>query len=206
MASPRPQSLKGKSAVTSNSVTQMVNSAYGEMAQGDRHLSHCPAAASPARKSSPLENLPHLTPPYYLRPLNFSCLDDIGLKDQGRERGPPFPPQHSLCFFKATPHGDFVPPVHAPCSGSTELLTINTREVPHPLLPPDSLLYFSSVLPRTEFSVPPCSPFPSSFPEAIALRGSVKAHKSPYRRGAHLPFKNSSQPLITDLSPYHMTC
>ena len=77
MASPRPQSLKGKSAVTSNSVTQMVNMHMEKVARREIGTLATIQRLPPGQKIIAPENLPHLTP-YYRRPLNFSCLDDIG--------------------------------------------------------------------------------------------------------------------------------
>ena len=119
MASPPPQSFKGKSIVTSNSVTQMVNMHMEKVARREIGTLATVQRLPPGQKIIAPESLPHLTP-YYRRPLNFSCLDDIGHGIKVERGAPPLSPQHSLCFFKAIPHGDFVSPVHAPCSGSTE--------------------------------------------------------------------------------------
>ena len=54
-----------------------------------------------------------------------------------------------------------------------------TGKSPHPLLPHGSLLSRSSVLFQDHVLVPPCSPFPSSFPEAIALSGSAAPQGAP---------------------------
>ena len=107
MASPSPQSLKGKSAVTSNSVTQMVNMHMEKVARREIGTLATVQRLPPGQKIITPESLPHLTP-YYRRPLNFSCLDDIGHGIKVERGAPPLSPSFfipSLCASNLTRQG-----------------------------------------------------------------------------------------------------
>lgn len=110
LASP---SLKGKGAVeppltvTLNPVTQMVNMHMEKVARREIGTLATVQRLHPGQKVIAPESLPPLTP-YFRKPLNFGCLDDIGHGIKV-ETGPllflhPLPPSLSLPHPCSCPH------------------------------------------------------------------------------------------------------
>lgn len=106
-------SIKGKVlyrapfTVPSNPVTQMVNMHMEKVARREIGTLATVQRLPPSQKIIAPESLPPLTP-YFRKPLNFGCLDDIGHGIKVRTGAPPLSPQPRLL-----PHGSLLsrPPV-----------------------------------------------------------------------------------------------
>lgn len=98
---------RGHLTVISNSITQMVNMHMEKVARREIGTLATVQRLPPGQKIIAPESLPPLTP-YYRKPLNFGCLDDIGHGIKVEKGAPPLSPQPL-----PLPHGSLLsrPPV-----------------------------------------------------------------------------------------------
>ena len=102
--SSHPKVLRGRAlcrgcpTVISNPVLQMVNMHMEKVARREIGTLATVQRLPPGQKIIAPESLPPLTP-YYRRPLNFCCLDDIGHGVKVERGAPPLSPQPTLFSF-----------------------------------------------------------------------------------------------------------
>ncbi|KAF5915935.1 hypothetical protein HPG69_003008 [Diceros bicornis minor] len=108
---------------------QMVNMHMEKVARREIGTLATVRRLPPGQKVIPPESLPSLTP-YYRRPLNFGCLDDIGHGIKVERGALPLPPRHTL-FCLMSPFS----PVARFSSTAMFLSQAAAPFFPHPLKP-----------------------------------------------------------------------